>query len=604
MTAEPAPARTPFSITRALPPRLRWLAPVIDGALGLRRLNRTYARVPAGLSPHAFAGCTLDQVGVSVGMEAEALMRLPERGPCIVVANHPHGALDGVALIELLMRRRPDLRVMANHLLGGFVELAPLFIGVDPFGGRAALRHNIAATRRALGWLRAGGCLLLFPGGEVSSFDPATRVVRDPPWDSGVGWLAQKSAAPVLPLFIEGRNSLLFQALGLLHPRLRTALLVREMLNRRGHHIEVRAGRLLEADTLALLGDRARIAPFLQVTTELLCARRRYHRPWRLQRARAQRVPEVAVAAPGDPARLAAEVAALPAQQCLATSGNRTVWIAQAAQVPLLLQEIGRLRELSFRQVGEGTGRAVDIDLYDSYYRHLFVWDGEALAVVGGYRLGEADRILARYGARGLYVTSLFRLAPALEAELGAALEVGRSFVSPAYQRDYASLMLLWKGISAFVARHPRYRILFGPVSISNDYHPVSQQLIVRFLQSTSMEPERASLVRPRKPFKARGTQARLVDLDVSDMRIISALLGIVEDGEAGVPVLLRQYLKLNGRILGFNVDPAFNNVLDCLLWVDLVKADPVLLGKFMGQDELARFRALHGDGAAAASRA
>ncbi|MEQ8660453.1 MAG: GNAT family N-acyltransferase [Gammaproteobacteria bacterium] len=596
----PPPPRDPLTVAPHLPrlpaPLRRIAAALVDRALGLTELNRLHARIPLDLDGHAFARAALDAAGVDVVADATSLARIPARGACIVVANHPHGALDGIAMIELLMRRRSDVRVMANHLLKRFDELAPLFIAVDPFGGNSATRFNLRAVRESLAWLRQGGLLLMFPGGEVSSFDLATRRIVDPEWDAGVGLLVEKSGAPVVPAFIGGRNSLMFNALGLLHPSVRTALLVREMLNHRGTVIEVECGRPIEADTLALLGKRAAVAPYLKVSTYLIRARKDYRKPLRLGQMAPPAATHAAIPAAVDAALLAREVDALPASQRLVESGDLEVWFARAAQIPWLLQEIGRLRELTFRQVGEGTGKSVDLDLFDTYYLQLFVWDRVRRIVIGGYRLGEAERILNHYGSRGLYVRSLFKLAPQLKDDMRHAIEVGRSFVRPEHQRNYSSLLLLWKGIASYVARHPQYPVLFGPVSISNDYHPVSQQLIVRFLQRNSMELERASLVKPKRPFRAdEPHERRRADLDVSDMRIIASLLSTVEDDDVGVPVLLRQYLKLNGRILGFNVDPDFNHSIDCLLWVDLRRTDPQLLTKYMGRAGLARFLAYHG---------
>ena len=591
--------RPHFSFAPYLSARLgllrRPLAKVLDRSLGLTGLNAVYHAIPPDLDPHSFARCTLDGFGVEVRIDDGSLDNIPASGPCIVVANHPHGGLDGVAMVEVLMRKRPDLRVMANYLLQHFIELAPIFIGVDPFGGRQSVRSNFGAVRQALAWLRKGGVLFMFPGGEVSSLNPRTRVISDPPWDAGIGWLVKKSGAPVVPAYIDGRNSALFQLGGLVHPRIRTMLLVREMLNHRGTVINVKCGRLIEAETLSLLEDRETIAPYLQISTYLIKARAAYHKPWRLTRVRPANVLHEALAAPIDPALLVKEISQLGPDQCLLSSNNLQVWVARGEQIPWLLQEIGRLREVSFRQVGEGTGRSVDLDLFDSYYLQLFMWDSNARCVIGGYRLGQADRILPRYGARGLYVRTLFRLERPLEAELHCALELGRSFVRPEYQRNYSSLMLLWKGICAYVARNPQYRVLFGPVSISNDYHPLSQQLIVRFLQRNRMEPKRASLVKPRQAFPRGDRSTNLVDLNVDDLRIVATLLNAVEEQDVGIPVLLRQYLKLNGRILGFNVDPEFNNSIDCLLWVDLAQTEVALLRKFMGAQAAETFLRYHG---------
>lgn len=566
-----------------------------DRLLGLDGLNDVYRRIPHHLDPPNFARCTLDLVDVDFVIDEASLANIPKTGPCIVVANHPHGALDGVGIIDLLGRHRPDIRVMANHLLENFAELKPVFIGVDPFGGAAAAQFNIRAVRKALRWLRDGGLLMMFPGGEVSSLDWRQRRIVDPTWDSGIGWLVEKSGAPVVPACIDGRNSVLFQAAGLVHERLRTALLVREMLNHRGTVVTVTCGRAIDAETLGLLGGRAAIAPYLQASTYLLKERSHYKKPMRLGQISPRVTEFEPLSAPVAPAVLLADLAALPVEQRLVSNpGALEVWYANAAQIPAILQEIGRLRELSFRQVGEGTGKAADLDEFDTYYLHLFIWDRENHVVVGGYRLGEAANILRERGSKGLYVRSLFKLSAPLQDELRTALEVGRSFVRPEHQRNYASLMLLWKGIATYVARHPQYRVLFGPVSISNDYHPVSQRLIVRFLKRNSMELERASLVKPRNPFRDGAQSGQRADLDVSDMRIIANLLSTVEDDKVGVPVLLRQYLKLNGRILGFNVDPDFNNSIDCLLWVDLARTDPAFLRKYMGAEGAENFLRHH----------
>lgn len=600
MSSKQSVERPVFTLTPHLPQSLGPLRQlsgrVLNSALGLNDLNAVYDAIPHGLDPANFSRCTLDQVGVDFVMDQASLANIPKTGAVIVVANHPHGALDGVGMIDLLARHRPDVRVMANHLLEAFVELKSTFIGVDPFGGKAAARFNVRAVRKALNWLRDGGLLMMFPGGEVSSFNWRQRRIVDPEWDSGIGWLVEKSDAPVVPTFIDGRNSIGFQCAGMVHERLRTMLLVREMMNHRGSVVSVKTAPPIEAETLRLLGSREAIAPYLQTNTYLIRARSHYRKPLVLGSMQGGDGVVEPLAEPVDKPLMAVEIEALPHEQRLIEkAGDLEVWVARAEQIPNVLQEIGRLRELSFRQVGEGTGKTVDLDVFDSYYLHLFVWDHVNHRIIGGYRLGEANNIIQRLGAKGLYVCSLFRLEQPLMDELDVALEVGRSFVRPEHQRNYSSLMLLWKGIARYVAAHPQYRVLFGPVSISNDYHPVSQQLMVRFLQINSMESKRASLVRPKRPFRSDQKDARRVDLNVGNLRIISSLLRTVEDDKVGVPVLLRQYLKLNGRILGFNVDADFNNAIDCLLWVDLARTDPTLLNKYMGSEGLKKFQHHHG---------
>ncbi|WP_181919479.1 GNAT family N-acetyltransferase [Alkalilimnicola ehrlichii] len=249
---------------------------------------------------------------------------------------------------------------------------------------------------------------------------------------------------------------------------------------------------------------------------------------------------------------------------------------------------------MTFRATGEGTGRARDIDLFDSYYQHLFIWHNVRKEIVGAYRLGEADKIVARYGKKGLYTRSLFRFGRPLLAQLNPALELGRSFIRPEYQRSFTPLMLLWKGIGAYVADNPQYRVLFGPVSISADYQTVSRQLLVDFLTANSYLPELARFVRPRRPFRQTMRHRNIALTIPTDAEQISQLLEQLEHDGKGMPVLLRQYLKLGGRVLGFSVDRAFANVLDGLIMVDLTETDPKVLARYMGRTKAAQFLAHH----------
>lgn len=589
--------RANFSVEPFLPSGLKLarkpVAATADTLLGLRRLADFYYGFSADLSGPELSRAVVDGLGVTLRYADDELAHVPAEGPCIVVANHPHGMLDGLIVMQLLACVRPDFKVMANHFLARFTQLIPLFFQINPFGGKAAIRHNITTARAATTWLNEGKMLMVFPGGEVSSLNRREWHVSDPAWDEGVARFAEKSGAPVVPMHIGGRNSALFQLAGLINPNLRTALLIREMMNKHGTTIDVRFGRAIAPSLLESLGERAAVTRYLRTKTYLL--KEKSGRGIALGPIDKRARPRVDIALGGDPAAFAAEIDGLPPTQQLLTSGANEVYYATADQIPLLLQELGRLRELSFREVGEGTGKSSDLDLYDSYYTHLFVWDRQASRIVGGYRLGHTDRILDRYGSKGLYVHSLFKLAPELTNDLRSALELGRSFVASEYQRSYSSLMLLWKGIANYVIKHPQYRVLFGPVSISNDYHPVSQEILVQFLRQTNSEVRRASLVKPRTPFRLKTDLTQnLVDLDSIDLRIIADLLNTVESEDKGVPVLLRQYLKLGGQILGFNIDPQFNNSIDCLLWVDLMRTELPHLNKYMGTAEAARFRALH----------
>ena len=298
-------------------------------------------------------------------------------------------------------------------------------------------------------------------------------------------------------------------------------------------------------------------------------------------------------------ALLKAEIEALPADQHLVKTGPFSVHFARAEQFPWCLQEIGRLRELTFREVGEGTGQSADVDLFDAYYLHLFVWDTRAQAIVGAYRLGLADEIVARYGKRGLYTHSLFRYGDRVLEAMNPAIELGRSFVRSEYQRSYAPLMLLWRGIGEFIVRHPQYATLFGAVSISNDYSPASRQLIVDYLSANNIEETLARHVKPRRPFRGSADYDHAEFAALGDIEDVSRMVRQIERDSKGVPVLLKQYLKLGGRLLAFSADQNFNDALDGLIMVDLRASDPRILSRYMGEEGAATFLSRPADGPA-----
>ncbi len=282
---------------------------------------------------------------------------------------------------------------------------------------------------------------------------------------------------------------------------------------------------------------------------------------------------------------------------CLASQGGMSVMMARADQIPHLLHEIGRQRELTFREAGEGTGRELDLDAFDAHYLHLFLWDETQSRVAGAYRLGCADEILPKHGPRGFYTHSLFRFGKKFLSQLDDAVELGRSFIVLDYQRDAVAMPLLWKGIVAWLAENPRYRKLFGPVSISQDYAPQSRRLMVRYLRKHHADQVLSRYVLPRRPYFGFGISAeerRFLRCDVVDAEDCSDVVSAFEPDGKGFPTLLRHYLKLNGRFLSFNVDPDFSDVLDGLVMVDMLKTDPRLPARLMGREKWERYLAFH----------
>jgi len=401
----------------------------------------------------------------------------------------------------------------------------------------------------------------------------------------------------VLPVYVKGENSLPFHLLGFVHPRLRTVRLPHELLNKRGKTIEIRIGSHIPSGQIAALPEPEAATRYLRWRTYLL-AERNQPEPKRGHQIRLRKTEpprEVMAAIAKDVLRN--EIAQLPPSQKLVESREFSVFSASSSQIPALMMEIGRLREVTFRAAGEGTGRAFDLDTYDSYYDHLFLWSNANQELAGAYRIGRVDEVLATHGVQGLYTSSLFRYDPEFFRRIGPALELGRSFICDGYQKHYSSLLVLWKGIAEYVARRPETAVLLGAVSVSNNYHAISRELLVRYFETRSESAELERYLKPRMPFRARR-------IPRSDIRVIASALRTVEDvsepisdlelDHKGVPILFRQYLKLGGRLLGFNVDPSFSDVVDGLVLVDLRKTDPKVLARYMSPESLKGFRQFH----------
>ena len=488
----------PFELPRAGVPALAdaLIGPIrrgVERALGLAALNELYRRTETRPERH-FADRALAVLDVTAVIRGDA-EAIPTAGPLIVVANHPFGGLDGLVLASLVARRRPDARLLANHLLALLPDLRRDLFLVDVFGGRRAVDRNRQPLKDAMRWVRQGGCLCVFPAGVVSHLDLRRRAVVDSAWHGSLGRLVHLTGARVVPCFIEGRNTLTFQLAGLVHPALRTLLLPRQLLNRRGTEVTVHVGAAVEASDGPR--DGRRVAAMLRARTDALAPRGRIE----------ERSPRRAAPLTFDPRRaVTLEVAAIVPGRVLARSDAYTVFWTPAARAPRLLQEIGRARERTFRAVGEGTGRELDLDAFDDRYLHLCVWDERAGQLVGAYRMMRVDS--SERAPAPLYTQTLFRYDHALIDALAPALELGRAFVVPEYQKSYTPLMLLWTGIGRYVARHAKVRHLFGAVSIPSTYSDAARDVMIASLRRHAAEPRLAPLVTPRHPVEGRSIGA------------------------------------------------------------------------------------------------
>jgi len=493
----------------------------------------------------------LEHLDILCTLPAHDLEQIPAHGPLIVMANHPTGTLDGLALLYAVSRVRRDVKVVTNRMLTHLEPLSSLFIPVDNIGGRTAKSSFTLMEQH----LQHAGVLIFFPAGEVSR--PTRTGIRDKKWHPGFIKLASKFRAPLLPVNIHARNSLLFYASTLLAPNLSMLLLMQQMFRRRHSRLPVKIGQQI--------GWSHWFSPTL--SPREMAEQCRQH-VLRLGKG----LPgifktESAIARPEDRATLKRELA--QAESLGTTADGKTIylWQRNGQEEAPILRELGRLREIAFRAVGEGSGKRRDTDSFDDDYLHLILWDDEDLEIVGAYRFIPT----AMREPEALYSYSLFHYDDKMRDILEHGIELGRSFIQPRYW-GRRGLDYLWSGIGAYLARYPHYRYLFGPVSISGGLPPAARDLLVAFYRLWF--PATHPLAASRRPYPASLPEvlAQFGGEDyVEDLTRLKSLLGNLG---CGIPPLYKQYSELcepgGVQFIDFGSDPAFNNCVDGLVLVDL----------------------------------
>jgi putative hemolysin len=548
---------------------LHGLSNTFMNLLSLGYLNEMYDRFKDLEGPD-FVTALLKAFKIQTNVSEKDLRNIPTEGGFITVSNHPMGGVEGLMLIQQVGRIRPDMKVMANYLLQRLEPISDYFLPVNPFDyNDKDTSGNIPGIKASLQHIRDGHPLCTFPAGEVSTYNTALKIITDKEWSPQVIKLIQKSEMPVVPIYFSGNNSIVFHLLGMIHPLLRTIRLPREMLNKKRRPIVMRIGKPIPFSFIEQYSDPTELGLFLRAKTYALGSphARNYFQMPNLSAL----VKPRPIAGETPEAQLRAELATLQEYKIF-EQGEFELYIAPSSVIPQILTEIGRLRELTFRSVDEGTGRPRDLDEFDLYYQHLFLWDKSKSRIAGAYRVGKGKEILARHGKRGFYTTSLFQYKRDFKETLSQSIELGRSFVVPEYQRKILPLFVLWKGILAFLLRNAEYRYLIGPVSISNHYSQMSKSLIYHFVRKSFYDERLAAMVVPRHPFKPRKSTA---DVEVllsksQDINFIDQLIKDIEPEGYTIPVLLKKYVKQNARIIGFNVDPKFGMALDGLMILDL----------------------------------
>lgn len=574
----------------------RFSAGMAMSILGINKINKLYGdTIDSGADT---AAELLSHLDIKYTVCDKDRSNIPAEGAAVFISNHPTGLLDGILLIDLLSKVRPDVKFMGNFLLDRIESLKQYFISVDPFDSKDA-KKNMHGIREALRHVRAGGALVIFPAGEVATWNNGFDQIRDRRWPKSIIRFIRSTDVPVVPVCIEARNGRFFRLVGLIHPALRTILLPRQFLNKRGKTVNVNVGSAISPRKVKQLEDTRVYGDYLRANVDYL---HKKNPRKKLLRKRCKplipRKPEE-IAPALDPALVTAELDAIRPLHLLFEQANYDVYCAHPDLIPSVMHEIGRLREITFRSIGEGTLKAIDTDFYDTYYHQLFIWDRDAKQIIGAYRMGMGDEIMPRFGLRGFYVNSLFRMKPEMGRIMEKTIELGRSFIVEEYQRKPVSLMLLWKGILYVLLKHEQYRNLLGPVTISGEFDKYSKTVIVAHLRQQHLNKVVSRWVKPVTGLE--GIDAPIDEsliAGVGDISLIDKLVRDIERDELSIPILIKKYLQLNSHVIAFNVDHDFADGLDALMLLDLKKMPEAtinLLSKEITDiDVVARFRNYH----------
>jgi len=542
------------------------------------RLNKVYNQ-SKHLKDVAFLTSLLKDLEIEYEIPEEDLKRIPKEGAFVTVSNHPLGGVDGALLLKIILEQRKDFKIIANFLLHRIAPMKPYMMPVNPFENRKDIKSSVGGFKRAIMHLRSGAPLGVFPAGEVST-KKIDDLVVDKQWEPSAMKLIQRAQVPILPIYFHAKNSSLFYQLSNLSDTLRSAKLPSEVLSQRNRIVKIRIGKPILVKDQKEYTDLNDFTEFIRKKTYMLA--NPYEKDSVSLKDVATSTIKKTITPVSAPEKIATSVSSelieqevenLRGYDCrLLESKNYEVFLVSADKIPNILKELGRLREVTFRAIGEGTNNAIDLDSCDSYYHHMFLWDNTAKKIAGAYRMGLGSKIFAKYGIDGFYLQDLFRFEPELYGMMSESIEMGRAFIIKEYQQKPMPLFLLWKGIVHTTLRFPEHKYLIGGVSISNQFSSFSKSLMIEFMKSHYYDPYVAQYIRPKKEFKVQLKDADkdfVFDETKADLNKFDRVIDELEPG-LRIPVLLKKYIKQNAKVIAFNVDPLFNNAVDGLMYIKI----------------------------------
>lgn len=538
--------------------------------LRISHLNEIYDR-NKHLKDLEFLNAILDEFQIKFEIPEEDLKRLPKDGAYITISNHPLGGIDGILLLKLMLEREPNFKIIANFLLHRIEPMKPYIMPVNPFETHKDAKSSTVGLKETFRHLSDGKPLGMFPAGEVSTYKDG-KIVVDKDWEEGAIKVIRKAQVPVVPIYFHAKNSRLFYHLSKISDTLRTAKLPSELFSQKDRVIKVRIGKPISVAEQNEHETLEEYSEFLRKKTYMLA--NAFDKDSSFLNTTNLKIPKSpkTIATPANTEAMIKEIETLRKGDArMLQSKNYEVFFTEASKIPNILHEIGRLREVTFREVGEGTNESIDIDRYDKYYHHMFLWDSDTNQIAGAYRMGLGSEIFPKYGIDGFYLQELFRFEPELFDMMSKSIEMGRAFITKEYQQKPMPLFLLWKGIVHTTLRYPEHKFLIGGVSISNQFSDFSKSLMIEFMKSHYYDPYVAQYVYPKKEYKVKLKDADkdfVFEEAEADLNKFDKIIDEIEPGSLRLPVLIKKYIKQNARVIAFNVDPLFNNAVDGLMYI------------------------------------
>ena len=533
------------------------------GFCGLGEINRLFDSA-ADYQGSEFADHLLENMSISIDVVPEQLANIPKEGGFIVVSNHPFGGIEGVMLLSAITKVRPDFKLMANFILSHIPNLKDCFFSVNPFEKNPEWKSSVGGIKGAIQYVAEGHGLGVFPAGEVSRYH-GHDYPEDLPWNNSIARIIKSAGVPVIPVFWDGCNSRRFYRWDKIHSMLGTARLTRELANKHHTRFNLQIGKPIAPEEVALYDKPKELAAYLRSRSYALEAN-----------VPAKETPKTMVSqepihAKVDKTLILEELGKLQ-DHILFSAANYECYLTKYEEIPNTMTELARLREETFRAIGEGTGKPLDQDEFDTHFMHLILWDRTKEQIAGSYRLGIGSDIMPRFGYKGFYISTLFKTDDSFSDQLSHTIELGRSFVALEYQKEVLPLVLLLRGLAVVVVKFPDIRHFIGPVSISSWYPKFYQSLIYEYVTKKHPVGEELSYkVKPTTPFTPDFLKVDVETLLKNHMESIDKFdkfMFRLSNGGYRIPTLFKKYLKLNAKFLCFNVDPDFNDTLDALLFL------------------------------------